>query len=281
MKKILKSKLTGMLFVVFAVFGIIFAVLPENAYANRNPFAQSESNSPKLTAKELVTTSQSSQEKASQIVNESTKKWQEKIKKEEWLHLVYQINSEVNNGVILPNGEPMPSSYNEDGWYYVNKNGLIEKSVLSLKDEAGNVLQQTVFTEGVEINLTFGFKAENLAPYELKLDRGFLQYIDDAERLKIPIKNKDVKYKNKPYKEFSFTEVYDQPIQFNGDDKEPVKSASVLGLFASETDEMTSYRKTWEYSNGQKVLFEEWKLVLVESMPDAPLDIVAILENIK
>jgi hypothetical protein len=279
MKRILRSRVTVALFMVFAIAGIIFAKLPESAYANRNPFAQSESNRPKLSVENVVTTNQPSQEKASQIVSEITNKWKGKIKKEEWLHLVYQINSEVDNGVILPDGRPMPSSYIEDGWYYLNKDGLVEKSVVTLKDEIGNTLQQAVFSGSVETNLTFGFKTENLVPYELKLDRGFLQYVEDAEELKISIKNQDVKYKNKPHKEFSFAEIYEQPTQFNGENQEPVESASVVGLFSSETNEMTLYRKVWKYSNGQEALFEECELLLAESTTEATLDVLTILES--
>ncbi|HEU0293554.1 MAG TPA: hypothetical protein VFR47_12505 [Anaerolineales bacterium] len=281
MKGILRPKTVLALITVFAIAGIMFTMMSENVYANKNPFSQSESNSPKLSTESLVTSSQPSQEKASQVISEITNKWKGKIKKEEWLHLVYQINSEIDNGVILPDGRPMPSSYTEEGWYYINKDGLVEKSVVTLKDETGNTLQQTVFNGSVETNLTFGFKTENIMPYELKLDRGFLQYVRDAEGLKIAIKHQDLQYKDKPHKEFSFTEVYDQPIQFNGENKEPVQSAYVTGLFASETDEMSLYRKVWKYGNGQDVLFEECELLLAESTTEAPLDVLTVLESAK
>lgn len=173
----------------------------------------------------------------------------------------------------------MPSSYTEDAWYFLNKQGLVEKSVVTLKDETGNILQQTVFTGDTETNLTFGDKMENLTPFELRLDRGILQYLIDAETLKISVKNQDVKYKDKPNKEFSFTEAYEQPVQFN--EKDLVKGASVSALFSNESGELTLYRKIWKYNNGEEALFEECELLLTELASDVPSDILGILESVQ
>ena len=189
------------------------------------------------------------------------------------------MSSKVNNGVILPDGRPMPSSYIEDAWYFINKNGLVEKSVVSLKDETGYIFQQAAFTGDVETNLTFGTKMENLTPYELKLDRGFLQYLTDAETLKISIKIQDEKYKDKPNKKFSFIENYDQPIQFNGENTSPVESAIVSGLFTNETGELTLYRKVLKHVDGKEVLFEECELLFMEFVSEPPVDVLTVLES--
>jgi hypothetical protein len=49
------------------------------------------------------------------------------LKYGQWIHVVSAITSETPNGVILPDGQPMPSSYIQDDWFYiidVHKNWL-------------------------------------------------------------------------------------------------------------------------------------------------------------
>lgn len=273
-----KLIILSMLFVSLTVAGT-FLLKPREAVASKSPIPSLEE--PKLKADTLITNDLPSQKEASQLGKDIAERWNEKIKKNEgWLHLVYQVNSEIDNGVILPDGSPMPSSYIEDSWYLLNKQGLVEKHVVTLKDKQGNILQQSVFVGNMETNLTFGYKMESLTPYELKLDRGFLQYLVDAESLKISIKNQDVKYKNKSHKEFSFTETYDQPTQFNNG-KDLVKGSSVSGLFSNETGQLTLYRKIWKYNNGEDVLFEECELLFTEFTSTVPSDILIILESVQ
>src|SRR6266542_4257863 len=87
-----------------------------------------------------------------------------KLEYGQWIHMVSALTSETSNGVILPNGQPMPSSYTTDDWFYINKDGLAEKGVSSLKDNDGNVFQQAAFQNNISINFTFGERQENQQP---------------------------------------------------------------------------------------------------------------------
>jgi hypothetical protein len=259
----------------------------EAAFANERPNV-SVQNEPKLKPESIaVDESKDSKpaEKASQQAQDMVKLWKEKNLKEGWLHIEYRISSDVASGVILPNGNPMPLTYLEDGWYYLDKKGMVMKSVVTLKDESETILQQSVFNGNTESNLTFGIKEEGVKPYELKLDRGFNQYLIDADALKVPINYKDVKYKDKSGKEksgkeFSYREVYDKPVELSNS-QEPVVSTSVLGTFDLDTNDLVLIRTIWKYSSGKEVLFEGCDLVVIEFQTNAPSDITAILENAK
>jgi hypothetical protein len=281
--KMLNKKTTSasIILIALAISGIFFFTRSRNASANVVPVPDAPEvriSTESLSSNDSLTPSP----KTSQMVIEFISKWRSRIINgaEGWLHLVYQIDSEVDNGVVLPDGDPMPSSYVEDGWYFINKHGLVEKDVVTIKDPDGNILQQSAFNGNLGINFTLGFKDENLVPYEIKLDRGFIQSLLDAEALGILVNYQDISYKDKPSKEFSYTETYDNPVQIGGG-QEPVESTYLSGIFTNETGEMVSYRKVLTYISGKEVLFEENSLLIAEFLTDAPSEILLLLESVK
>lgn len=58
-----------------------------------------------------------------------------------WLHSVYYHESEVNNGVALP------QNYYVDGWYLVNEAGFVTQNVVSRYDDAGNLISRGIYKD--------------------------------------------------------------------------------------------------------------------------------------
>lgn len=280
-----KSKQKWLIEIIFLIALVIISTgvfVSHPTFASIYPqlFSRSNQNEPKLDPTSFSAEDLSTNE-ASEMVQNSLKQWEEKILKGgNWVHLLYQINSEIDNRVILPDGKSMPSSYLEEGWYFINENGLVEKNLVTLKDEFETIYQQSALSGSTEYNLTFEDKLDDVEPYKLKLDRGFTQYLMEIDALHIPVKYIDTTNNNKSIKEFSFEEIYETPIQENQIAK-PIQSAVVVGLFDIETGQMMMYRKLLKCVTGEQMLFEEWHLLLAETLPDAPTSVLDVLENVK
>lgn len=282
MKKLKLLRLIALLLftILIVISASIFIFHPTFASIYPHLFFRNNVDEPKIDPTVLVPQNLSTN-KANEIAQNYSQLWEENLLKGgNWIHLLYQINSEVNNGVVLPDGKPMPSSYLEEGWYFIDENGYVEKNLVILKDESGFVYQQAAFLNNTEYNLTFKERTDNVEPYKLKLDRGFIQYLLDVNELKIPVEYKDITVDNKSYKEISFKEIYESPIQENQIGKQ-IKSAEIIAHFDNQTNEMTMYRKIYKFVDGESVLFEECNLLLAEVMPNAPSSVLNILENLK
>ncbi|HXF91083.1 MAG TPA: hypothetical protein VNJ29_04055 [Candidatus Nitrosotenuis sp.] len=224
---------------------------------------------------------QATEEKASTIAKGLVDSWNENnLSKQGWIHLVYQITSDVSNGIVLPDDNQMANSYIEDSWFYVDNDGLIKKDVVTLKDLRDNTLQQSAFLDNIGINFTFGIRDENYLPYQLKVDRGIVQFLIDAESLGVVTSSRKIQDVNNPLVEFYYTEVYSQPVQLHGIEQ-PVESVYVSAVFHEETGEMLVYTKIMKTIDGAEILFEKTELVLFELLTEVPSEILSILENVK
>lgn len=281
-----KKFLITVCLLVFAILSANFLFMKTNgAYANAVP--EFNNATPQeiyvltSTPDDITEKNQSIEEKASTIAKGLVDIWNSKnLSKQGWVHLVYQITSDVSNGVVLPDDNQMSNSYIEDSWFYVDKDGLIKKDVVTLKDLRDNILQQSAFSDNIGINFTFGMRDENYSPYQLKVDKGIVQFLLDAESLGVVTSSRKIQDANNPLVEFYFTEVYNQPIQLHGIEK-PVESTSVSAVFNEETGEMLVYTKIMKTIDGTEILFEKNELVLFELLLEAPSEILSILENVK
>lgn len=272
--------ISGMILLLVAV-GVIVFVSYQPTSASTHPLLQSQNSDdePKLDPTILV--DEDSSTHAAKVAKEIVERWEDKvIQRGEWLHLVKKINSEIDNGVILPDGKPMPPSYLEDGWYFINEIGLVDKHVVTLRDESGVVYQQSVHLDENGYNLTFGTKFGDAKPYKLKLDGGFVQYLEDVESLGILVKDDDILENGVSIKEFTHQEVFDVP-RIIGNSPWPIQSTTVSGLFDTETNEMIKYSKIYHSEDGNQLVFDGWELLLVENLRNAPPNILEILESVK
>lgn len=203
-----------------------------------------------------------------------------KLEYGQWIHMVSAFTSETSNGVILPNGQPMPSSYITDDWFYINKDGLEEKGVSSLKDNDGNVFQQTAYQNNIMINFTFGDRQENQQPSPVSIDFDFENQIKDAKNKGVVIKKSDEDIKGKPSIAFSYDEKLKLPTQF-GDADVIVDRITTKGSFDKETGDFVQIQSIWTLDNGKEVVYYSTEIISIDGFTDAPDEILKLLETVK
>lgn len=178
-------------------------------------------------------------------VTKTVRAWKSNsLKNGQWVHVINSVTLAEPQGVILPNGEPMPSSYITDDWYYVNGAGLVEKGVFSVKDNDGNLLQQSAFQNHVMINITFDDRQENQEFFPLNIDLGFEQQIRDASNKGLRIEKSEAVVDGKPSLVYSYTEELQLPTQL-GTEKMIVESIVKKGLFDVDTEGLLQIQTVW------------------------------------
>jgi hypothetical protein len=202
------------------------------------------------------------------------------LKYGQWIHVVSAITSETSNGVILPDGQPMPSSYIQDDWFYINKDGLVEKGVISMKDNGGNIFQQSAYQNNIMINFTFGDRQENQQPYPLNIDFGFGDRILNAKSTSIVIEKSDGEVKGKSSVIYSYIEKLKLPTQL-GAENVIVDAITTKGYFDKETGDFVQIQTIWTLANGREVVFESTEVISIDSSFDAPDEILKVLEAVK
>lgn len=199
------------------------------------------------------------------------------LKHNQWVHMVYSVTSENRSGLILPNGQPTPSSYTQDDWYYFNKDGLVEKGVFSGKDADGNIFQQAVYQNNHFFNLTFGdIMVEDEPPYSIDIDFGFASRIMDAKA----IKKSDGKVKGKPSVVYSYIEKLKLPTRLGAEDV-IVDAITTKGYFDKETGDFVQMQLIWTLANGTEVIDSSTETISIDGFPDAPDEILKVLEEVK
>ncbi|NOT06367.1 MAG: hypothetical protein HOP27_17380 [Anaerolineales bacterium] len=202
------------------------------------------------------------------------------LKYGQWIHVVSAITSETSNGVILPDGQPMLSSYIQDDWFYINKDGLVEKGVISMKDNGGNIFQQSAYQNNIMINFTFGDRQENQQPYPLNIDFGFGDRILNAKSTSIVIEKSDGEVKGKSSVIYSYIEKLKLPTQL-GAENVIVDAITTKGYFDKETGDFVQIQTIWTLANGREVVFESTEVISIDSSFDAPDEILKVLEAVK
>ncbi|MEA5079472.1 MAG: hypothetical protein VB013_12950 [Anaerolineaceae bacterium] len=193
-----------------------------------------------------------------------------------WIHFVYSNESDISNGVILPDGNLMPQNYINDGWYFVNDQGFVIKHLISLVDDAGNVLQREIFVNDTLVNLTTNEKMENIQPYRLKLDLGFSQEMLAMQDGGAILGEETDEIEGKPVIKFSIQGTFDKPtVLSNG--SQPVKSIKLLMIFDQQNGAINEAEKIWQLTDDTEVLFEKNQVLTLQS-DELPNEIAQILE---
>ena len=209
------------------------------------------------------------------------REWESKsLKNGQWVHIITAVTLAEPQGVILPNGKPMPSSYITDDWYYVNGAGLVEKGVFSVKDNDGNLLQQSAFQNNVMVNFTFEDRQENQELFPLNIDLGFEQQIMEAGNKGLGINKSEVVADGKSSLVYSYTEELQLPTQL-GAEQMVVDKITKKGFFDAKTGDLAQTQTIWILSDGTEVVYETVQIISVDSYPAAPDEIAGILEGVK
>jgi len=190
-----------------------------------------------------------------------------------WLHYVYYQESEVSNGVALP------QNYFVDGWYLINEAGIVTQDVVSYYDDAGNLNQRGIFKDNTFINLSTKEEMDTEGPYKLKLDLGVTKYMLEMQTEGSILTHEVSTLNEKPVIKFSVIGNYDKPTVF-GNSSQPVESARMSILFNQATGAISEMKYIYILVDGTEELFYR-----VQSSTlvwgDPPQEFIQLLEGEK
>ena len=188
-----------------------------------------------------------------------------------WLHYVYYLESDIPNGVSLP------QNYSCDGWYFIDESGNVTQHVVSYYDDAGNLNQREIYEDHTFINLTNNDKMETEGPYRLKLDYGVTKYMLEMQA-EGAILTEEVSSKNeKPMTKFSITGNYDKPTVF-GNVSQPVESVRMTILFDQATGTISESVYVYILADGTEALFYKVQTPTLE-WGELPQEFTSLLEG--
>jgi hypothetical protein len=188
-----------------------------------------------------------------------------------WLHYVYYLESEVDNGVTLP------QNYYCDGWYFVGEKGNVEKHIIGYLDESGNLNQQEIFKDNMFTNLTTNEKMEADSSYRLRIDFGVTKYASEME-MEGAILTRDVySIDNKPVVKFTLTGNFDKPTII-GNSSQPVKSVRMTTVVDEATGAVSEVEYVYILIDGTEELFYRIQTKTIE-WDDLPNEFVQIMKD--
>jgi hypothetical protein len=188
-----------------------------------------------------------------------------------WLHYVYHLESEVDNGVALP------QNYYCDGWYFVGEKGNVEKHIIGYLDESGNLNQQEIFKNNTFTNLTTNEKMEADSSYRLRIDFGVTKYASEME-MEGAILTRDVcSIDNEPVVKFTLTGNFDKPTII-GNSSQPVKSVRMTTVVDESTGAVSEVEYVYILIDGTEELFYRIQTKTIE-WDDLPNEFVQIMKD--
>lgn len=190
-----------------------------------------------------------------------------------WLHYVYYQESEVPNGVDLP------QNYFFDGWYLIDEAGFVSQEVGSYYDDAGNLNQRGIFTDNTFINLTTNYRMETEGPYKLKLDGGVIKSILETYLLGSILIHEEITLEGKTVNEFSVLGNHQEPIYLSNS-SQPVKSVRLSAIFDQETGALSETECVFILIDGTEELFYRVQISTLE-WGDLPQEFIQLLEGNK
>ena len=188
-----------------------------------------------------------------------------------WLHYVYYLESDIPNGVTLP------QNYYCDGWFLINKTGNVTQHVISYYDNARNLNQREIYKDNTFINLTTNDKMETEGPYRLKLDFGVTRYMLEMQMEGSILTHEVSTVDEKPVIKFSVIGNYDKPTVF-GNTSQPVESIRMTTLFDQATGAISEIAYVYLLVDGTEELFYKVQTSTLE-WGELPQEFVKLLED--
>ena len=188
-----------------------------------------------------------------------------------WLHFVYYLESEVNNGVTLP------QNYYCDGWFLVDETGNVTQHVVSYYDSNGNLNQKEIYKNNTFINLTTNEEIKIEGPYTLNIYFGVTNYIVEMQMEGSILTHEVSTIDEKPVEKFTIIGNYDKPTVI-GNSSQPVEGVRLTILFSEETGAISEISYVYLLIDGTEELFYKVQTSILE-WADLPQDFIELLED--
>jgi hypothetical protein len=188
-----------------------------------------------------------------------------------WLHFVYYLESEVNNGVALP------QNYYCDGWFLIDETGNVAQHVVSYYDSDGKLNQREIFKNNTFINLTTNEEIKIEGPYTLKIDFGVTNYIAEMQMEDSILTHEVSTIDEKPVEKFTIIGNDDKPTVI-GNSTVPVEGVRLTILFTQKTGAISEISYVYLLIDGTEELFYKVQTAILE-WADIPEDFIELLED--
>lgn len=196
-----------------------------------------------------------------------------------WLHFVYQEEHPEAQSSAEYNGITIPATFVLDTWYQLDSSLSVVEGVTIMRDEAGQIVQVTVYRDRVWHNLTMqeDFSVEQ-SP-SVRLDGRFLAQLEDSFTNGGKISQTSVASNGQELTLFQYEETFDPPIVLN-DLAIPVKKGQRYAYFDPISGHLAMLETVFTTLNGKEIMTLRTSLQLIENI-NPPNEILAYLEEIK
>ena len=196
-----------------------------------------------------------------------------------WLHYKYTYESDLENGIVFPDDSIMPKEYVWESWYLVNEEGIVIESVTSLIDLEGSIIQQAVFANGTEYNLTFNINHTNLEDYPLLLDLGVARMMLQGYENGLPLSSETDEIDGRAVIRFILNQQYDDLNYISGS-SQPVQAANMELVLDQNSGEILESKTVFILEdNTQELLQRQYDFTI--EWAELPQELGQLIEDVK
>lgn len=202
-------------------------------------------------------------------------------KKPGWLHTIDKVehpNQQSTDGIAYKNIVIPPTFILED-WYHLDANLNVIESVTFMYDEKGQVVQVSVYKDGVWHNLTL----HEDDPQEEKVhlvDRWFINGAAEVAGNSGQVFKSPVIVDNRSLVRYGYVDKFDPPILFH-DLSAPVKAARKTIYFDDLNGRPVMEETIFTTVNGDEITTMRTTFQLIENTTTPPEEILHWLEEVK
>lgn len=193
-----------------------------------------------------------------------------------WIHEVSEKTTNISEGQTYP-----PPYLIQDNWFEIDAEGYIIRAVRTDKDEAGNILQQSVTIGDFSMNLTTGEASTyDRPPYRYSADR-FTFDLTHNDLTDTTVTREDTLCENgQPCVLFTVIENYPQPIEDTNEGFSYSGFVKQVWMDANTGQQHHTVRLN-RLANGEKLLHDIYDILTIEKVDSPPQEILDILDNVQ
>jgi hypothetical protein len=174
------------------------------------------------------------------------------LKQGGWLYLkMHRMHDiDADNFGTFPNGQKIPTESIQEGWYYVNQNGVIERSVFIETAMNGDIVQVGVYSDGTSWNTAVD-EVTSRAPSSFSgIDFGLQSDLSNKTLTMTPFVEN-----NKQLLKYSVT-VNEEKHPTTGEYNQPLTEMKTDYIFDQSTGFLIRYQQTALLEDGRQRIFD-------------------------
>ena len=193
-----------------------------------------------------------------------------------WLHITALTQNTIPSQGTLPNGDIIPQDYVLDDWYLLDQNGQVTQAVTFMRDEEGEIVQNSVLYDGNWHNLTLNDVSPAM-PFIPSLDYGFF---DRAVQHPAALSRANTSLDSKQAVVYILSTYLETPVLLAGSN---VASKGMVEkiYFDLDTDAVLKIEIFNVSESGEEILDHATTIITREHLSEPSDEVAKILEEIK